>query len=325
MNRSRVLAGALALVLLAGCAHAPNRNVLGARRVGLDLAYSDENLKLPPRVIAQIIPALPDDLSAAFPGIDKFLPKAPPAINPFACPKAPADAVPEDPATVAFAIRPVPGTYLVHNVGKFTLNGPLPITIPYPGYSKLVIKDVVVRDVPDPVYTSIRHVSYTVEEQILPTYTVSSFYDYDNKVLNLVKRVANLNGTLTTFVPTPAVEVFAFSGPGGTWNGAGIDTDTTEGLVVSGSIAATEPVDVCGQMIDAQKASTNEIEVNLRDGTQSGSRAASPTITHWATQYGGLPIRHEVHGSQVVQSDAGPVSVNIDVVSTLMSIKPVAR
>lgn len=319
----RFLAIGAALALLSGCA-APDRTVLGARRVGLDLAYSDDALKvpIPPRIITQYFPALPEELAAAFPGFNPV--KVTPVPGPFACPKAPADAVPEDPATVAFATKPVLGTYLSHNVGTIKLNGAIPITVPYPIYSKLIVRDVSTKDTTVPVTGTIRTTTFVIEDQILPNYKIISTYTYDARVLNLVERDTDINGAKTTFVPSPAVEVFAFAGPGATWNSAGIDTATSNSLAVSGSIAATEPVDVCGAMIDAQKASTNEMQVDARTGNQSGTRTGKPTITHWATQYGGLQIRRETHSSQVVQTQSGPISIDTDVVSTLMSIRPVS-
>jgi hypothetical protein len=55
---------------------------------------------------------------------------------------------------------------------------------------------------------------------------------------------------------------------------------------------------------------------------QSGTRANQPTITNYAPQYGGLPVRREQHTSQVFRTDAGPLTLDTDVVSTLFAVEP---
>ena len=63
-------------------------------------------------------------------------------------------------------------------------------------------------------------------------------------------------------------------------------------------------------------------QVDVDSRQQSGTRAGEPTITNYAPQYGGLPVRREQHTSQVIHTDAGPITLDIDVVGTLFSVKP---
>lgn len=323
-----------AVLALTGCAFsAPDTSDLGVRRVGLDLAYTDDTLKVqvPPNIIVTFVPAAPDLIRAQVPGAEPFLPvdspivgspQAPPPSVPV-CPPAPEGAVPETPAAVAITAPPIAGTYLQRNDGTIKVLGAVPLTFPYPTTSRFVIRDVTTVDTPDPVSgVKVRRTTFVVEDQILPTFTIVSTYEYDTKQVNLVRRLITSGPTTTGFEPTPAVQVVAFGGQGTTWNAAGIDTDALNSLIVQGAIAAPEAVDVCGVLIDAQRVSTEENQADIANGSQSGTRTGMPNITHYAMQFGGLPVRREQHTTQVIRTEAGPVTIETDVVSTLMSVQP---
>lgn len=318
----------MASLALAGCGfQAPDRTTLGVQRVGLDLAYSDDALKVivPPRIVVKYVPAAPQAILAAVPGAKPYLPAAlPPSARPepTACPKAPQGSVPDQPAAVAITTPPAAGTYLQRNVGTIKVGGATPLTFDYPAISRVVIRDVKSEDVVDPSYGKERQTSFVMEDQILPTFKIISTYQYNPRQLNLLKRDTVSGSTTTNFNPTPAVEVLAFTGPGTSWTGAGLDTVTLKSLTVQGSITAPEPIDVCGVLIDAERVSTDEKQVDVLNGNQSGTRTGQPAITHYANQFGGLPVRREQHTSQVVRTGAGPVTLETDVVSTLMSVRP---
>lgn len=333
--RSRRLARATALVsamlTLTGCGwNSPSKTELGIRRIGLDLAYSDEALrvKVPPRILVKYVPAPPAALIARVPGAATYLPddQPPPHVpapkEPLACPKAPAGAVPEEPAAVAITSPPVAGTYLQRNVGTIKVSGSPPLTFTYPEISELVIRDVKTQEVVDPSLGRILKTTFVAEDRVLPTYKIVSKYEYDTKQVNLLERSIISGATTTTFHPSAGVEVVSFGGPGATWDAAGVDTDARNTLVVQGSIAQPEVVDVCGMLVDSQKVSTDENQVDVANASKSGSRAGMPIVTHYAMQFGGLPVRRDQHTTQVIRTDAGPVTVDTDVVSTLMSIHP---
>jgi hypothetical protein len=329
VRRRRSLALTMALIALvaSGCGfNRPDPTQLGVRRLGLDLAYSDDSLKVkvPPQVIVKYVPAPPGSISALVPGAAAYLPPSNPAIaapTP-TCPKAPPGALPAQVAEVAITRPPVAGTYLQHNVGTIKVSGTVPLTFPYPSMSRVIIKDVRAVDTTDEVGTKTHQTTFTLEDEILPTYRIVSSYAYDTKQLNLVSRTVISGKASTSFRPAPPVEVVAFTGPGSSWDSAGVDTDTYTTLAVQGSIGKPEPVDVCGQLIDTQRISTDENQVDVADGTQSGTRSGQPAITNYALQLGGLPLRREQHTSQVVKTDNGPVTFTTDVVSTLMTVHP---
>jgi hypothetical protein len=327
----RVVAVAVALALLAGCSHSrPKKTVIGVRKVALAMAFSDQALKtkVPPRIVVNLIPAPPEAIVAALPEAAAYMPPpsptipAPPKPPAAACPKAPTSPLP-DPAPVAISTPPVAGTYLQQNKGTIKINGAVPLTLPYPTFSTIEIRDITAEDVFDPAaLATVRKTSFTLEDQILPTTKIVSRYQYDALQVNLISREVVSGKQVTRVVTTPAVEVLGFGGPNSTWTSAGIDVSTATALSVQGSVVSQEPVDVCGKLVGTLRVSTDEQQVNGTTGEQSGTRAGTPTITNYATQLGGLPIRREQHTSQVVSTDAGPVSFDTDVVSTLVSTAP---
>lgn len=312
------------LVVFGACGGDPDRTVLGARRVALDLAYSDESLRaeIPPEVIVRYLPALPEDLATAFPGVPRTA--APPMrVDP--CPKAPSNAIVEVPAPAAFAYPPVAGTYLQRNSGTIKVEGPITVEFPYPPITEVVIRDVETVDVPDSNGRNVRTTAFVVEDRVTPEYRVVSRYSYDPRLVNLVEETVVSGDTTTTFTPSPALQVFPFTGPGETWTVAGSDTDALTSRVIQGETLQPEPVDICGVLVDAQRAALEIRHVDLETLNQSGTKQGQPSITHYATQFGGLPIRREAHTEQVVQTDAGPVTIETDVVSTFVSLEPVKK
>jgi hypothetical protein len=321
---NKLLALVLATSLLSACgAGQPEKSSIGVRKVALGLAYSDKDLKvdLPPEVIIRYLPALPDDIAAAFPGTRPLLPPNNP-FGIFTCTPAAADAPVSDVAPSAITTPPKEGTYLVQNKGTLKIGGAIPITLPYPPFTKLVIRGVKVEDVDDIYAGSVRKTTFIAEDQILPNFKVVSTLQYDNGELSLLQRETVNDGASTFFAPTPAVEVFRFTGPGGSWQSAGIDVATENALVVQGKIGPREAIDVCGRVVDSLPVSTDEQQVDLANIQQSGTRAGQPTITNYAPQFGGLPVRREQHTTQVFRTDAGPLTLDTDVVSTLMSVEP---
>jgi hypothetical protein len=330
--KARTLAAALTVVAIAGCSSAkPQRTVIGVRKVALAMAFSDQALKtvVPPRIVVEIIPAPPEAIVAALPEAAPYIAPRPPAAvtppappPPAACPTAPKGGPLPDPAPVAISKPPVAGTYVQRNKGTIKINGAIPLTFPYPAISLVVVRDVKVEDVPDPLYGTVRTTSFTLQDQVTPTIKTVSRYEFNATQMNLVQRDVVNGQQVTSLKPTPGVEVLGFGGPGSSWTSAGIDPATANALAVQGTIPTNEAVDLCGKLVDTLKVSTDEHQVNATTGDQSGTRAGTPTVTSYATQLGGLPVRREQHVNQVASTDAGPVSFDTDVVSTFVSTSP---
>jgi hypothetical protein len=320
-----------ALVLLGGCASDAPRTIIGVRKVSLSLAFKDENLTppVPTRVVVNIIPALPEAIQQALPGAVTYppLPSGPPVTfppPPTLCPKAPPGSSPSEPATVAITRPPAPGIYYKRNDGRIGVTGGvIPISVPYPPFTRLVIGNVKSEDRSDVYQGTVRVTTFESTEELTPTISVKSYFLYDRDSLDLVREEVINSGQITSFQPTPAVQMLAFTGPGTTWNHAGIDVGNGTAQTVQGSIdAQREIIDVCGQLVDTLKVSTGERRVELATGNQNGSDPDKPILQSYALQLGGLVVRREEHSSRVVQAGDAKLVLHTDVVSTLLSIEP---
>jgi hypothetical protein len=169
--------------------------------------------------------------------------------------------------------------------------------------------------------------TFESEEQLAPGLSVKDYFSYNPRELDLVKEEVITNGEVTTFAPTPAIQVLPFTGPGNTWTSAGVDPDTKTTAAVQGDIAGTKQlIDVCGAIVDTLKVSTTETRAAVLDQAASGSGNSdhpnAPIVQNYAPQFGGLVVRREEHSQRTIKTDSAPVTLQIDVVSTLMSTKP---
>jgi hypothetical protein len=323
--RSRAIAGALALFLVAsacGPNHAP-RTLIGVRKVSLSVAFSDESLKPPPHVVDAPLVLLP------LGGLDVVKIALPPLKLPSAllCPTAAEGATPDQPATSNIVRPPTAGTYLKRNVGTIKVTGAIPIALPYPPITQVVVGHVETVVANDLYYGKEPITTFESEEVLAPGLSVKDYYSYNPRELDLVKEEVITNGEVTTFTPTPALEVLPFTGPGNTWATAAADPDTKTTATVQGDIAgARQLIDVCGTIVDTLAVSTTETRAALADQAVSGSgnpdHPNAPIVQNYAPQFGGLVVRREEHSQRTLKTDTAPVTLQIDVVSTLMSIKP---
>lgn len=322
---------ALASVLVAGCSSNAPQTLIGVRGVSLSLAFKDETLTppVPTRVIVTLLPATPEAIRAVVP---EYSPPAaprlttpPPIAVPELCPKAPEGAAAELPADVAITKPPREGVYYKLNIGTLRIEGGvIPLSLPYPPFTKVTISHVARSTKSDPYNGTTGVVNFESEEQIIPTLSVHSYYTYDNAQLNLVREEVVNDGKITPFQPTPALEVLAFTGPGNTWNAAAIDTASSEAATVRGSIDANrELVDVCGTVVDTLKVSTEEQRLSLSTGSSEGSDNGKPILQNYALQYGGLVVRREEHSTRIINVNGARVILYTDVVGKLLSIAPV--
>lgn len=294
---------------------------IGVQKVALSLAFKDQSVvkPLPPRVIVQLIPALPEDILKLNPGLK--LPKAP-ALPSIACVPAPKNQRPDIVASVAITKPPREGTYLMSNKGTLKITGPISLTLPYPPFSKMIVRNVK-KEVINSLYFGATNVtSFEVENAITPSIKTIEKFTYDTDSLDLVERTIVNNGVPNTFVPQPPVTVFSFTGSGSSFQGAGIDPKTLSALVLQGNVVAKTPVDACGKVVDTYLANTTEREINISALQTSGTNTNQPTSTWYAPQFGGLVIKRESHTTQVIKTDAGAGVVAIDVVSTIINLDP---
>lgn len=333
-RRTVGVASALALLLLTACGRGDGRTQIGLKRIALDVAFAEDDKARPvePRRIISIVPVEPDfsveDLSRFRTGA--LLP--PPPLLPD-CPKAKPGTFPKEPVTLFFRSAPAPGTYLHHNVGTIKITGgPFPITLPYPYLSTSEIKNVKIADevsgqeqLPEAVRSLLgatKVVTFDVVRRI-GTITVTTSYRHDESTLSLVAREVKTDAGTTVFRPSPSLTIVRFeTGENDTWSSAGIDTDTNTSALIQGRIEKREFVDLCGTVYDAWKVISNESEVNLDTGEQSGTDVQQPNVYRFGPHLLSIPLVEEGHFTQVVQVGDARVVLEWDYTSTLMSIRP---
>lgn len=330
MTRLRRTRNGVAIVLsmamfAGGCAfNAPEDSLIGVRKVSLLLLFKDDALAapVPDSVIVTLVPATPDAIQRVVP--DDEPPDALPQPVPEPCPKAPPGSTPEEPAAVAITRPPQEGTYLKQNQGSIRVTGgAIPLTFPYPPYTTVVISNVKRTQRSDIYAGNVTTTTFESEEILTPALRVKSYYSYEQTQLVLVREEVVSEGQVTTFAPSPALVVLPFTGPGATWNSAGIDGVSSAAGTIQGAIAAKREVrDVCGTMVDTLRVSTSENRVSLSDGTQSGTDPNRPTVQNYAPQHGGLVLFREEHSTRIVNVNGAKLTLNVDVVSTLQSIEP---
>ncbi len=313
-------------VLASACGRSGGDDALpiGVKRVALNLTFAKEELAKPvaPEVILRLLPPLPElaggDLDA-FRGPLKRVRLLP------SCPVAQPGQGPEKPVTFSALRPPAVGAYTRHNKGTLKVVGPLPLTLPFPPASRWEIakttKIVTPSAVPngDPA----TNFEWDIRKILVPGYEVIDSMRLLADRIELVKRRTINQGAETTFTPTPPVSVYTFGDEGSLINSAGIDTETNTAMVVQGEVERREFVDVCGVVIDTWRVSLNERIVNLSTGETSGSVEGDPNIYNFATQYGGIVVREDVHYTSTVRTSQGtPVVFEFEYVSTLDAIAP---
>lgn len=339
--RRRAVPLALASLLLAGCVPSrPDRLEFGVQRIALGIAFVDEDAAPPPEpeVIVRLIPAPPEVYEPGFdfesvrvpedeaPELeddeDIPLPPLPPR-----CPTASPQATIDLPVSPAVLDPPSPGRYPRANAGTFELvtAGPA-LKFPYPFESSWLISPE--KPAPRPTGTVAVPTNtptgrqWTVTKQVGGFQTIETMELASNGVLLVERRTVNA-GVETVLRPEPPVTFFQFGAEGDTWNSAGADVENDLAIVIQGSINDRAVVDVCGVLAETFVIGYTEQVVNLATGETSGTDSAEPSTVYYAPQYGGLVVKEEMHTTQRVTADDGsPVVINLDYVSTLMSVDP---
>jgi hypothetical protein len=327
----RIVLLVLATALVAGCSSGHHDLELGIKRVALALAFADEGKAqpVPPKVVYQLIPAPPALVDEA--------PSTPPAALPpfelpafITCPKANLAGAPAQ-AVLRLATKPPDaGKYPRRNTGTIHVDGGLvPLDLPYPPFSLWEFGAATHVDVAgDPSGAAVAPETddeFTVKKALTPDFFTVETLRRTSTGIVLVKRESTANGVKTTFTPTPPPTVYQFGVENDEWRSAGIDTDTSTSILITGKILKREVVDVCGTLVDTYQAQYTEELVNLDTGEVSGTDPAATSLISVAPQLGALVVKEDMHlVSHVRDAKSGaPLTITMTYISTASSTEPV--
>jgi len=327
----RIVMLVLATSLVAGCSTGHHELELGIKRVALALAFADEGKAqpVPPKIVYQLIPAPPALVAEA--------PSTPPSALPsfelpafITCPKANLAGAPEK-AVLRLARKPPDaGKYPRRNTGTIRVEGGLlPLNLPYPPFSLWEYSAATHINVPaDPTGAAVPAETddeFTVKKTLTPEFFTVETLRRTSTGIVLVKRETTANGVKTTFTPSPSPTVYQFGVENDQWESAGIDTDTSTSILVTGKIIKREVVDVCGTLVDTYQAQYTEELVNLNTGEVSGTDPSTTSFISVAPQFGALVVKEDMHlVSHVRDPKSGsPLTITMNYVSTASTTGPV--
>jgi hypothetical protein len=328
--RSRWTTGvalAACVVLSSSCVrHSGSRVELGLKRVAVNLAFKDASKAKPP-TYQQVIqtPQLSGVTAGAFAGLQddgQVIGLAPPITADvlFKCPKAAAGERPDSLSPGTINSPPAKGTFIRHNNGTFKATlGALSLAGPYQLLSAMDINNIVVTP-PTQGSVLVASTPPTIDFDVLDrtaVQTVTTSYHVTATQLQLTKITTKVGQTVTTFQPVPAVEIYGFNAAS-SWTSGGIDPNTGTAMVVQGSLAGEELVDVCGHVYDAYKVVSSERIVNPQTGYDYETDTNDPKVYWFANQFGGLLLQlHEnSHTVATVMVNGAPVPITVDVNNT---------
>lgn len=338
-RRKRYLIPVVVTLLVTGaCGGGSGETTLaiGLKRVALDLAFKTEKPQTkdktshafePLPVASQLEFAIGGEGRASGGPLGVLSVAAPP------CPKAPAQAVPNNPASVEIERVPAAGRYAYRRTGTYevsggsvNLKGPMPPTgvVEYRNVvAAPATKDALGRTVEGDITFEIHEA--TGKDYVTRTLRVTP------GAIELTKLMAKTGDSVTSFTPHLPITLMALgSGEGTTWNDTGTDPETGTSMVVQGKTVAREVIDLCGDVYEAFVVQSTERVVNL--GPDSAFSSATTDTQndpatggsgqpnrYWvATNEGGLFIQEEIH----TESQIGTLTLNLDYVSRFDSIAP---
>lgn len=341
--------GLVALVLLAlltqACGGGSDRDfTIGFKRLSLDLSYQDEKIPLPTR--ADVVTPQPVAGFGAF-LTQVRVPQRLESVAPSRfgqCASAPANAHPDNPATVFVTNPPKVGTYLTHNKGTATIQGAISVTLPFPPRGVLTVKNVTRSNTSDPVNGPTKVFTYDVYAPGLDgggttmtyrvTYSPSTLTGTVSQTaggghapqgeLALTRLVIKSSSGNIDFKPDPPVTIMSFkSGQGTSWTSAGIDRTDNTSMVVEGRVIRRTNVDLCGKLYDTYEVQSNERIVNLQTGMRSDTSPTDPNVYRVATDRGGLFIQQHINETISFPGASGtPTIITLVYDQTFDSIEP---
>ena len=348
MNRWTVVAFALALLAGACGGQDDLRIQIGLQRIALDLAFKPEGETEKAKPQQTLMPtAIGSQAEFAITVPEAtFDPQTSGIVRPLRMepPCAVADGVfPDRPVASTVARPPVAGVYPVHRTGTFAVESavfPFKGVMPPKGEKEYRNVKVIPGTTDVLGNKAADQFEYEVVEQTGDNFTARTLR-VTPKAIQLVKQVTKVGTTTVTFSPTPPITLVGLGGSeGSSWNSAGIDTATGTSMVVQGTIAKRENVDLCGKVYDSYMVRSTERITNVADqytsqtNDASGQASAAPggepgkPNTYWvATQYGGLFIQEEFHTTTTLTVEAAggarvPVTLKLDYRNTFDAIDP---
>jgi hypothetical protein len=326
------------LVAATGCGSGSGDFDMSVRRVALSLAFADADKAEPvkPRVVFRLIPAPPEALGGP---VDRI-----PLSFPAKCPAAPNGAPVVDQASYGIAAPPAMGTFKRHNAGSLTLQGAVPVKVPFPRKTSWELTGLHAVQVPvgpdDPTQPGAGAADslnrfppgegagapqweYSVRKTLTPQFSITDTYRLTQRRLLLLKRETKTQDGTISFVPDPPITFLEHAdGEGNTWRSAGVDQKSGTAMVIDGRVDKRESIDVCGTLHDAYRVVVNERTVNLATGETSGTADGDPNVYDVATQLGGLVLKEDLQFTQTITTPEGTAIVEWDYQSTQDSAAP---
>lgn len=339
--RSRVAAVVLlaaAVGVLPGCSGHRGTVDLGLKRYTLDLAFKDATKAPGAPSVAQIL-AAQEPVGGTGPLLSAVAEPVKPstvALVPLAaCAKAPAGSLPDVPVTGGPNMPPKVGIYTQHVKGTFSLDGLITLKGDVPPFSSMEIANV--QDVSTSDSTgAVRTVTYDVIERTVLSTTTTRYQSVSREIarnlptapsalaseLDLVSAETKTATSRETFTPDQPVTIMQYNGEGAVWKSVGVDNASGTTMVVQGTIAKREPIDVCGKLIDTFRVESTEHVTNPLSGYDSQTAANDPNVYNLATQFGGLMVQVHTSTTTTFTANGASETLVLNDLSTLDSITP---
>ena len=183
---------------------------------------------------------------------------------------------------------------------------------------------------------AVRTVTYDVIERTLLSTTTTRYQSVSREggralptapsaltsELDLLSAETKSGTTVQRFTPDEPVTMMQYNGEGSFWKSVGVDNSTGTTMVVQGTIAKREPVDVCGKLIDTYRVESTEHVTNPLTGYDSQTAANDPNVYNVATQFGGLMVQVHTSTTTTFVANGATATLVLNDVSTLDSIAP---
>ena len=309
----------------------------GLKRIALDLAFESKD-------IGEATPEVALSTPLPVPSVGQlqqsYSVRPLPVVPRNDCPTAPPGSVPRSSVQSRITRLPAMGQYTYNVKGTFELQSAVfPLKGPLPPLERREYRNgVLTPGEPNPLTGANAEPTLDFEifqQGLVPGTSMTRFYRVTPTDLLLTKLVTTTADGDLVFEPTPSITIMKMGATEGeTWVSAGTDTATGTSMVVQGTIERREPIDVCGEMIDAYRVTSTERIVNLAGTTTYTSSTSDtsnapgadgpgkPNVYHVATHFGGVLVADEQHTVTQLNSDLGPVTIIVDSVSTLRSTTP---
>lgn len=340
LRGSRVVSVVLlaAVGVLPGCSSHRGTVDLGLKRYTLDLAFKDATKAPGAPSVAQILAA-----QEPVGGVGPLLSSVAEPVKPSTltlvplptCAKAPAGSLPEVPVTGGPNTPPKVGIYTQHAKGTFSLEGLIKLKGDVPPFSVMEIANV--SDVSTSDSTgAVRTVTYDLIERTVLSTTTTRYQSVSREIarnlptapsalaseLDLVSAETKTSVGTQTFKPDQPVTIMQYNGEGALWKSVGVDRATGTTMIVQGTIARREPIDVCGKVIDTFRVESTEHVTNPITGYDSQTAANDPNVYNVATQFGGLMVQVHTSTTTTFTANGATETVVLNDLSTLDSITP---